>query len=65
MEYQKEKENYYKPVKANNIWSDNYNEYKSNGNKNRILLIEEYLDKIRAYLRDIVHDLKQSDTWKM
>ena len=65
MEYQKEKENYYKPVKANNTWSDNYNEYKSNGNKNRILSIEEYLDKIRAYLRDIVHDLKQSDTWKM
>ena len=65
MEYQKEKENYYKPVKVNNIWSDNYNEYKSNGNKNRILSIEEYLDKIRAYLRDIVHDLKQSDTWKM
>ena len=33
--------------------------------KNRILSAEEYLDKIRPYLRDIVNDLKQSDTLKV
>ena len=27
--------------------------------------MEEYLDKIRTYLRDIINDLKQSDTWKI
>ena len=30
-----------------------------------MLPIEEYLDKIRPYLRDIVNDVKQSDTWKI
>ena len=28
-------------------------------------MAEEYLDKIRPYLRDIINDLKQSDTWKI
>ena len=37
-EYEKEEENYYKSVKVNNFWSSNYVEYKSNGDKNRILL---------------------------
>ena len=51
--YQKEEENYYKPVKVNNFWSNNYLEYKSKTGKNRILSVKEYLDKIR------------SDTWKI
>ena len=60
-EFEKE-ENYYKPVRVNNFWSNNYIEYKSKGDKNRILSIEEYLDKIRPYLKDIINDLKKSDT---
>ena len=47
------------------FWSNNYIEYKSNGDKNRTLSVEEYLGKIRPYLRDIINDLKQSDTWKI
>ena len=38
---------------------------KSNSDKNRTLSVEEYLNKIRPYLRDIVNDLKQSDTWSV
>ena len=30
-----------------------------------MLSVEEYFDKIRPYLRDIINDLKQSDTWKI
>ena len=30
-----------------------------------IIIIEEYLNKIRPYLKDIINDLKQSDTWKI
>ena len=30
-----------------------------------MLSVEEYLDKIRPYLRDIKNHLKQSDTWKI
>ena len=63
-EFEKE-ENYYKPVRVNNFWSNNYIEYKSKGDKNRILSIEEYLDKIRPYLKDIINDLKKSDTRKI
>ena len=63
-EYRKAEENYYKPVRVNKFWSNSYIEYKSNGDKNKILLAEEYLNKIRSYLRDLVNDLKQSDTWK-
>ena len=64
-EYEKEEENYYKPVRVNNFWRNNYIEYISNSDKNRMLSVEEYLDKIRPYLRGIINDLKQSDTWKI
>ena len=50
---------------VNNFCSNYHIVYKSNGDKNRILSVEEYLDKIRLYLRDIINDLKQSDTWKV
>ena len=33
-EYEKEEENFYKPVRINNFWSNNYVEYKSNGYRN-------------------------------
>ena len=46
-EYKKEEENYYKPVRVNNFWSNNYIESESNAGKNRIL---SNLDKIRPYL---------------
>ena len=41
--YEKEEENYYKPVKVSNFWSNNYIENKSNGDKNKILSVEEHL----------------------
>ena len=28
-------------------------------------MVEEYLDEVRPYLRDVVNDVKQSDTWKI
>ena len=36
------------------------NEYKSNDDKNRILSIEEYLNKIILYLKGIINNLKES-----
>ena len=41
--YEKEEENYYKPVKVSNFWSNNYIENKTNGDKNKILSVEEHL----------------------
>ena len=52
-------------MKVDNFWSNNCIEYKSNDDKNTILSVEEYVNKIRPYLRDLVNDFKQSDTWKI
>ena len=32
---------------------------------NKTLSVEEYLNKIRPYLKDIINNLKKSDTWKI
>ena len=64
-EHEKEEENYYKPVRVSNFWSNNYIEYESNGDRNKTLSVEEYLNKISPYLKDIINNLKKSDTWKI
>ena len=61
-EYEKKEENRYKSIRVNYFWSNNYIEYKSNGDRKKTLSVKEYLDKIRLYLKDIMNDLKQSDT---
>ena len=63
-EYEEE-ENYYKPLRVSNFWSNNYIEYKSSRDRNKTLSVEEYLNKIRSYLEDIIINLKKSDTWKI
>ena len=42
-----------------------YIEYESNGDRNRTLSVEKYLNKTRLYLKDIISNLKKSDTWKI
>ena len=44
----------------NNFQSNNYIEYKSNGHRNKILSVEEYLNKIKTYLKDIKNDQQNS-----
>ena len=63
--FEQQEENYYKPKKVSNFWNNNYIEYESNGDKNRNLLLEEYLHKIKPYLRNIIIDLQSSDTCKI
>ena len=53
-------EEYYKTVRVNNFWSNNYIEYKSTSDRNKTLTVEEYLDKLRPYLKDIINDLEKS-----
>ena len=38
--FQLEEENYYKLVKVNNFWSNNYIEYESNSDGNKALSVE-------------------------
>ena len=58
-------ENYYKPVRVVNFCSNNLIEYESNGDGNKILSVEKFLNKIRPYLKDIINDLKKSNMWKI
>ena len=37
----------------------------SNGDKNSNLSLDEYLNKIKPCLKDIIIDLQSSDTWKI
>ena len=60
-----QQEDYYKPKRVNNFWNDNYIEYESNGDKNRNLSPDEYLNKIKPQLWIIIIDLQNSDTWKI
>ena len=53
-EYEKEKEHYYKPVRVNNIWSNNYS-----SDKNRMLSVVECINKIRLCLKGIINNLKK------
>ena len=53
-----EEENYYKPVREKNFWRSNYIEYKSNGDINKRLSVEEYLNKVRPYLKDLINNVK-------
>ena len=58
-------ESYYKTVREGNIWRNNDIEYKSNGDGNKTQSVEEYLNKIKAYLKDIIITLMKYDTWRI
>ena len=45
--------------------SSNFIEYETDGDRNKVLSIEEYFIKIRPYLKDIINDVKKSDIWKI
>ena len=62
---QQEEKDYYKLKRVNIFWSNNYIEYESNGDKNRNLSLDEYLNKIKPYLCNIIVDLQNFDTWKI
>ena len=48
-----------------NFWSNNYIDCESNGDRNKTLSAEECLNKVRLYLKDIINNLKKSDTWQI
>ena len=56
---------YYKLKRVNNFRNNSYIEYESSGDRNKNLLLEEYLNKIKPFQRDIIIDLQYSDTWEI
>ena len=63
--FEHEEQNYYKWVRVNNFWSNNYIAYESNSDKNNPISVEKDLKKFRPYLKDITNNLKKSETWKI
>ena len=57
-----EEENYYEPVRVGNFCSNNHIEYEINADRNKKLSYEEYLNKIRLYLREIILNPQKSYT---
>ena len=51
--FEHEEKDYYKPLIVRNFRSNNYTEYKSKGDK-KTLSVEEYLNKIKPYLKDVL-----------
>ena len=62
--FKHEKADYYKPVRINNFWNNNYIEYKTKGDR-KTLSVKKYLHKIRPYLKDIMNNLQKYDIWKV
>ena len=51
-------EDYYKPIIDNSAFSNNYIQYESKGDKDKILTANEYLEMIRPCLVDMINDHK-------
>ena len=60
-----QEEDYYKPVRTGSFYGNNYIDYESERDINKTLLIKEYIDEIKPYLKHIKDNLKISETWKI
>ena len=58
-------EDYYKPIKTKGAFNNNYIEYESRGDKDKNLSLEDYLDIIRPFLRDMINNHKTHGEWKI
>ena len=58
-------EDYYKPIITKGSFNNSYIQYESKGNKDKILIPGEYLDKIMPYLSDIINNHKTHGEWKI
>ena len=56
--FESDEENSYKSVSIGNAFNSFYNEYESNGGKDKRQSIEEYLDEIRPCLSNTIKNLK-------
>ena len=56
--FKPDEEDYYELIRINNVFDDNFIECESDVDKDKTLLIEEYLDKIRSYLNNMINAVK-------
>ena len=63
MLFEQEDEDYLKPIRVNSFWNNNHIEYESGGDKS--LSLNEYLNKIKAHLMNIIKYIQRSEAWKI
>ena len=61
--FEQKEDDYYRPIRAGNFYSNNYIEYESNGDSRKRISVKEYLNEIKLELRDMIIDL-QKLTWQ-
>ena len=49
-------EDYFKSIFVKSSFNDNYKHYESRGDKEKILSVKQYLNKIKPYLYDLIND---------
>ena len=55
---QEDDADYFERKRVSNFLNNNHIEYESNGDRNKNLSLDRYLDKIEPYLRDVIIDRK-------
>ena len=55
---QEDDADYFERKRVSNFLNNNYIESESNGDRNKNLSLDRYLDKIEPYLRDVIIDRK-------
>ena len=55
---QEDDADYFERKRVSNFLNNNYIEYESNGDRNKNLSLDRYLDKIEPYFRDVIIDRK-------
>ena len=58
-------EDYYEPKETKSAFDGSYVLYESRGDKDNMLAIYEYFDKIKSYLKDMIDDYKSEGEWKI
>ena len=58
-------EDYCKPIIVNSAFNNNYIEYESKGDRDKISTVNEYLYMIRPYLVGMINDQKIKGEWKI
>ena len=53
------------PIIVNTAFNNNYIQYESKGDKDKILTVSEDLNVIRPYLVDMINDHKNQSEWKI
>ena len=61
--FEEDDDEYFKQKRVSKFCHNDYVEHESNSDRNKNLLLEQYRNKTKPYLRDVISDLQESDTW--